>query len=589
MAIECKSKPKYFWKYVQDKLKISTGIGTLKNENGETISTDKGKANVLNNFFSSVFTKEDRSNLPEVDRDSKSKGNRLTDIDIDVETVKKKLRELDVSKAQGPDQLPARVLKEIANEISEPLTKLFKLTLEQGELPKEWKNAEVIAIFKKGTKTDPGNYRPVSLTCITCKVMESIIRDNIDFYFKENKLISDCQHGFRRKRSCVTQLLCVMEQFTKLMDTGKTIDVVYLDFKKAFDSVPHERLLLKLSAYGLDGKVLQWIRSFLSDRTQRVRVGTSYSEQAEVTSGIPQGSILGPVLFTIFINDLPDVVNSQCKIFADDTKVYNTSDKKDLLQADLHSLQTWTEKWNLYFNVQKCKVMYIGKKNPKHDYFMKLNNITSKISECDSEKDLGITLDTSLKFDNHIQKKINKANQVMGLIKRSFDYLHKDVFVRLYKTLVRPHLEYGNSVWHPNLKRQSIAIEKVQRRATKVVKACKNMSYEERLRFLHLPSLKGRRIRGDLIQVYKIVTNIDDVDFHDFFTNKTVDKTRNSDGKLFLNRSITNIRKQFFTNRAVPLWNDLPPKIKSAPNINQFKNLLDDNPKMKAKLQRFDE
>ena len=320
LAEECKSNPKNFWKYVQEKLKTQTGIGTLKKENGDIVTTDDDKANTLNKFFSSVFTREDTTNLPNLNKASRSNGMLLTDVSIHEDIVVKKLKELDVSKAQGPDKVPSKVLKELASELSMPLTKLFNKTLEHGVLPDDWKKADVVAIFKKGTKSDPGNYRPVSLTCITCKVMESIIRDNIVKFFSDNNLYSECQHGFRSKRSGVTQLIEVIEYFANTLDKGDSLDVVYLDFSKAFDSVPHERLLIKLSAYGIEDKLLQWIKSFLSQRTQRVRVGKSYSEEARVLSGIPQGSILGPVLFTIFINDLPDNINNDCKIYADDTK-----------------------------------------------------------------------------------------------------------------------------------------------------------------------------------------------------------------------------------------------------------------------------
>jgi hypothetical protein len=195
--------------------------------------------------------------------------------------------------------------------------------LESGILPGDWKTAEVTALFKKGSKQDPGNYRPVSLTCIVCKVLESVVRDAVVNHFTENNLYTDCQHGFRRKRSCVTQLLQVMEDFTSLMDQGEDFDIVYCDFKKAFDSVPHERLLVKLSAYGICESTLRWIRSFLSGRSQHVRVGSARSSKGSVLSGIPQGSILGPILFTVFINDLLDNLRSTCKIFADNTKIYD--------------------------------------------------------------------------------------------------------------------------------------------------------------------------------------------------------------------------------------------------------------------------
>ena len=197
--------------------------------------------------------------------------------------------------------------------------------------------------------------------------------------------------------------------------------------------------------------------------------------------------------------------------------------------------------------------------------------------------------DSSLKFDIHIQKAVSKANQMVGMIKRSFTYLDKEIFLKLYKALVRPHVEYGNLIWHPYLKRQSVAIEKVQRRSTRILKECKGMTYEERLRYLELPSLKHRRIRNDMIETFKIFHQYNHVDFDNFFTMSTIDKTRNQEGKLFLSRSNTNIRKNFFSNRVVHHWNKLPQNIKYAPNLNTFKNLLDVHTNFIVHLYEFDE
>lgn len=509
---------------------------------------------------------------------AKSRGITISDIRVTQIAVEKKLRELDASKAQGPDGIPAKVLKELCKEIALPFTHLFNKSLESGCIPQEWREAEVVAIFKKGTKSDPGNYRPVSLTCISCKVLESLIRDALVNYFNENKLYAESQHGFRNKRSCMTQLLQVMNDLTKIIDEGDTMDMVYLDFKKAFDSVPHKRLLLKLSGYGISGALLNWIKQFLSDRKQKVKIGESLSAAMPVLSGIPQGSILGPVLFTIFINDLPDGVQSSCKIFADDTKIYERSKNYDSIQDDLMYLAEWSEKWNLNFNVQKCKVLHFQYKkqvNPKHKYKMSEGSDTCYLGECSEEKDLGVTFDDKLTFDPHIHNCISKANQITGLIKRSFDFLEKEIFIQLYKALVRPHLEYGNLVWYPYLKRQSAAVERVQRRATKLIKACSNLSYKERLAFLNLPSLKARRYRGDLIETYKFFHMYDDTEFSSFFILNKINSTRNNEGKLFVLRSRTNLRKYSFANRVVTHWNALPKSIKFAPNLNKFKSLLD--------------
>ena len=194
---------------------------------------------------------------------------------------------------------------------------------------------------------------------------------------------------------------------------------------------------------------------------------------------------------------------------------------------------------------------------------------------------MGVVFDKSIKFDIHIQKAVAKGNQILGLIRRSFDYIDKDMFLKLYTALVRPHLEYGNVIWHPHLKRQSIILEKVQQRATRLVKECRDMSYNQRLQYLNLPSLKGRRVRGDLIQTFKILKNIDDIASENLFVKSLVTKTRNSEDKLYLSHCKTNLRKFCFTNRVIKHWNVLSPIIKSAPDLNKFKNLLDDDTKFR--------
>ena len=584
---KCKEDPNVFWKYVNAKSKTSAGLSCLKDKDGNLLTSDKDKANALNNFFTSVFSKENLSNLPNLGEGSMSGGVIVNDCIITEAEIVKKLKDLNHNKAQGPDLIPPKVLKELASQLSKPLYTLFNKSLEDSEIPSDWKFALVTALHKKGNKTDPSNYRPVSLTCICCKIMEKFIKDSIINHINENNLYSECQHGFRSGRSCVTQLIEVIEDLTKLIDQGKEVDIIYLDFKKAFDSIPHERLLLKMRGYGISGKLLGWVRAFLLGRKQQVRVGTSLSEVTEVLSGIPQGSILGPVLFTIFINDLPNLLQSTCKIFADDTKIYNDVNNSDVIQSDLYKMQEWTEVWNLYFNVSKCKVMHLGKKNDCKDYVMKIESCNQKLETCDEEKDLGITFDNSLNFDIHIDNIIKKANQMIGVIKRTFTYLDKEIFVRLYKSLVRSNLEYGNIIWSPYLKRQSISIEKVQRRATKLVPQCKNMSYKQRLEYLNLYSLKGRRERGDLIQTYKILHDIDNVD-KNLLPKSHYNSTRNQSFKLRVCYSRTDKRKYTYSNRIVLKWNELPEHYKNAQSLNSFKNLIDKDEKYKQLFMEFD-
>ena len=223
-----------------------------------------------------------------------------------------------------------------------------------------------------------------------------------------------------------------------------------------------------------------------------------------VTSGIPQGSILGPLLFIVFINDLPDVILSACKVFADDTKVYNSQENHDILQNDLLNLIKWQDTWQLKFNINKCSVLHIGKKNNKNKYYMN-DSPDSLLKETLAEKDVGVTFSADMVFDQHISNVIKKAGQMTGLVRRSFTYLDKTMLKTLIKTIIRPQLEYANVIWSPMYKRQSIAIEKVQRRATKLLKDIRNLPYSERLEALDIPSLKYRRVRADLIQTHKII------------------------------------------------------------------------------------
>ena len=339
-------------------------------------------------------------------------------------------------------------------------------------------------------------------------------------------------------------------------------------------SVPHERLLIKLESYGISGNVLRWIRSFLTGRTQYVKVGQKKSSPCSLSSGIPQGSVLGPILFLIFINDLPDCLSSLCKIFADDTKVYNLSNKHDTLQDDLYALQDWSEKWHLFFNSVKCKCIYYGPKNPTRSYQFKSENGPIVLTKATEEKDLGVIFDPTLKFDIHINSIISKANSMLGIIKRNFLFIDKAIFLKLYKALVRPHLEYGQIIWYPHLKRQSVSLEKVQRRATKLVKSIANLPYLNRLKVLELPTLKYRRLRGDLIYTYNLLKHNPD---NSLLKLSTTRNTRGHELKLFREVSKTDTRKFSFSQRVVPMWNSLNSNTVKAANINLFKKLLDEN------------
>eukprot|EP00057_Strongylocentrotus_purpuratus_P023156 XP_011677630.1 PREDICTED: RNA-directed DNA polymerase from mobile element jockey-like [Strongylocentrotus purpuratus] len=349
---DVKKNPKSVWKYIQSKLKVKSAIENLCKPDGSIAESDNEKAELLNNYFCSVFTKENLNNIPELQgRDYSA---CLEDMIIHREKIHLLIEKMDQTKSAGPDGIHIRILKELKLHVIDCLAEIFNESMSTGCVPKSWKSANVVPLFKKGKKSDPGNYRPISLTSVIGKIMETVVRDEIVEHLESNDLITKHQHGFRKGHSCSTQLLEVTNDWTKYLDTGNNIDCIYLDYRKAFDSVPHARLIKKLQAYGIRGKVWKWISNFLSDRSQQVIVNGSKSSSCLVTSGIPQGSVLGPVLFTIFINDIPDSlstsVSSTVKLFADDTKLYspvNSLEDSAALQHDLDLLAKWTDKWQL--------------------------------------------------------------------------------------------------------------------------------------------------------------------------------------------------------------------------------------------------
>ena len=258
----------------------------------------------------------------------------------------------------------------------------------------------------------------------------------------------------------------------------------------------------------IHGNVLSWITDFLSDRSQFVSINDFCSSTIKVTSGVPQGSVLGPSLFIYFINDLPSVCTTLTKIFADDTKVYtHVSSPQDCtnLQNTLNSLTDWSDKWLLKFNSEKCCVLHLGKDNTKHDYFMKEGDQVNILTKTTCEKDLGVYVDCDLKFNVHIKNQVKKARSIAGVINSNIINKTSNVMIPLFKSMIRPILEYANSVWSPYLFQDIKTIENIQRTFTKKIHGMNNKKYSERLKLLNLPSLEFRRLRGDLIEVFKII------------------------------------------------------------------------------------
>ena len=363
-------------------------------------------------------------------------------------------------------------------------------------------------IFKKGCRSDALNYRPISLTSTACKIMERILRKHLIEHLESTGFLTTHQHGFRTGRSCLTLLLEYLFELNNAMDEGENVDTVYLGCCKAFDSVPHNHLLAKLQAAGVDGQIASWIKSFLIGREQRVGIRGVFSGWRKVWSGVPQGSVLGPTLFLIYINDLLDGLQCDGKLFADDAKIFhniNSTEDRKKLQEDLDKLQHWSERWLLNFNRDKCKVMSFGARNPKYTYFMG----GVQLVHSNQEKDLGVIVTPNLKPSTQVARAAASANSVLGRIKSTFSCLNEQTLPPLYKALVRPRMEFAIQAWCPYLKKDIQKLEKVQRRATKLVPSLSKLPYEERLEALGLTTLEQRRTRGDMIETFKILKGLD--------------------------------------------------------------------------------
>ena len=503
----------------------------------------------------------------------------IRNLQITADVMMKELLSLGPNKSVGPDQIHPRILIELANIISEPIAFLFNMTIERGTLPKDWKLAFVSPIHKKGSKSIPENYRPISLTAILCKMLEKFIRSTILQHILDNNLLSSRQFGFINGRSTTTQLLYFLDKCVNKIAEGGVVDTIYLDFAKAFDTVAHRRLLGKLQAYGIEGKLYDWIKEFLTGRSQVVRVNGSSSISAAVVSGIPQGSVLGPLLFVIYINDILDNVKSDGLLYADDTKLFRCiTSKQDAqaLQSDLDELEDWSRKWLLSFHPDKCHVLTLGKfENIQHTERYKIYD--KELDHVFDEKDLGVIVDADLTFEEHISTKVRIANAMVGLIRRSFSYLSGKAFTKMYTSFVRPHLEYAQAVWSPTSQKYINMLESVQIRATKLVDGFGNLEYRERLQRLDLPTLVYRRQRGDMIELFKHFTKYD----RNTITSSFQPKERSSRRHEFqlheyrAKDGVRGVHSKSFYQRSIKMWNELPSVVVNSKNINIFKNNLD--------------
>ena len=470
-------------------------------------SSSAGKAKVLLKQFCSVFTKE-RDSPP-----ANIHGTPFPTVEplkIEVNGIEKLLKNLNSSKATGPDNIPSQVLKNCAKNIAPILTIIFRHSVQTGILPQDWLSANIAAVFKKGDKNKAENYRPVSLTSVTCKLLEHVISRHLRDHFDKFNILTDRNHGFRTGHSCESQLLTTTHDLFSSLERGKQVDIAVLDLSKAFDTVPHSKLLTKLNHYGIRGPIHTWLSQFLTQRKMKVLVEGETSEEAVVESGVPQGTVLGPLLFLCHLNDLPNSVNATVRLFADDCLLYkeiNNEQDQEVLQKDINNLGIWAEKWGMRFNATKCQILQI---KPKYKSFLyKMGGIPLEVvSDCQY---LGVNISHDLSWKNHINKTAKKASSTVGFLRRNFRNCPQSCKKLAYISLVRSKLEYAATVWDPYTRNEIDKLERVQRQGARFIKndytsrepGCITRMLQE----LQLPLLETRRKNQRLKLFNKIQSN----------------------------------------------------------------------------------
>ena len=451
--------------------------------------------------------------------------------------------------------------------------------MDTGIVPEDWRRANISPIFKKGEKSSAANYRPVSLTSICSKILEHILVKHMLVHFETHNILKDCQHGFRSRRSCETQLVTFIQELADNMPGGGQTDVVLMDFSKAFDKVPHQRLMLKLNHYGVRGPILKWTENFLSKREQRVVLDGERSDYVAVRSGVPQGTVLGPLLFLVYINDLPEAtISSKVRLFADDAVVYKkitSPHDSALLQEDLNRLLQCEQTWQMSFHPDKCVVMHITRAR-KNEVTTCYNLRGHHLHTVDSAPYLGVELDNKLNWSPHINKVTTKATRSLNFVRRNLRVTSQKVKESAYKSLVRPTLDYCCAVWNPHEAQHIHQLEMVQRRAARFVmnRYHNTSSVSSMLDTLGWESLMERRAKFSVTLMYKIVHSHVAIHTQPHFT-PAYSNTRTQHTHKFLQvQGRTDYHNNSYFVRVIPLWNLLPATIAEAPSLDAFKARL---------------
>ena len=572
--------PKLFHSYIRRKKKGRPPVGPITMPYG-AVSDDLEMSELFADYFSSVFNGTD----PVSPCTHQVFDGTMDPLTISYDSIRELLMDLDGSSAAGPDGVHSQVLKSCASALAYPLCIIFRRSLNTASLPNDWKHSTVVPIFKSGIRRALPSHRPVSLTSVCCKTMERMAGSHSVEYLETSGLISSNQFGFRAGRSTEDQLLLFYGNIAKCVDKGFIVDVISMDFSKAFDLVCHSILIDKLRLLGFDNALVNWIESFLVGRTMAVSVSGKLSSERLVTSGVPQGSVLGPILFLIYANFITKDVRSEWKAFADDYKVCVSYPRNatvcdvnpaQALQRDLNSICQVSKSWNLRLNPSKCYAMRFGRGVHSNEDLTCYYIEDHQLQYVDSYKDLGVIVDTSLRFHQHIRVLTGKAGGLMGELLRSTVCRTKEFMVTIFVSNIRPLIDYCSCLWNVGYLEDIHRLESLLRRWTREIEGLAGLDYVTRLKTIGLYSIQGRLLRADIIKIWKSFNANVDVGISDMFEMARDVGTRGHSLKMSIPVCRSEMLRRSFAVRRVALWNSLPPNIVGASSINTFKRLLDD-------------
>ncbi|MES9992730.1 MAG: reverse transcriptase family protein, partial [Candidatus Thiodiazotropha sp.] len=575
--------PRDWWKTLKNVIKPvdSTNIPPLYKQ-GNIFSDAKEKAELLNDFFCEQNTiNETNASLPNINT---SNPNTLDSITLSPSEVEFFLKSLKIGKAAGPDGINNRLLKELAHPLSYPLCDLFNYSLSSGTFPAMWKQANITPIYKKDDASDPSNYRPISLLSTIGKVLEKLVHKYIFNFFRDNAIITTLQSGFVPGDSTVNQLIDIYNTFCKALDEGKEVRAIFCDVSKAFDRVWHRGLLYKLHSVGINGSLLHWFTDYLRNRTQRVVLPGASSNWKPINAGVPQGSILGPLLFLVYINDIVENINSKIRLFADDTSLYIIVDDPleaaQTLNSDMEKIHEWASKWLVTFNPSKSESLLFSRKHikPHHPPIIMNNEV---ISEVNTHKHLGLTFSNDCTWHDHLALIKTKAWHRINIMRKLKFTLDRKSLEKIYFAFIRPLLEYADVVWDNCTQYEANELEKIQIEAARIVTGgtklvSLNLLYAE----TGWETLASRRDKHKIIVFYKMYSGLSPT-----YLSSLIPPTVGANVTYNL-RNPNNIQtihtnSQLYYNSFLPSvirnWNLLPEDVRNSTSTAALKQALNSN------------